>query len=168
MSKRTEAWCLLVKDKLSPGDLDAESREALIALALRVLAVKHYKGRTYKSPHDFRHYLQLKMGEYSCEVFGCLFLNSQHQVLANRELFKGTVNAASVYPRDVARVALELGATAVALYHNHPSGSTTPSHADITITRRLRQALEVFDVRVLDHFVVSSTGSVSLAERGDI
>ena len=100
------------------------------------------------------------------EVFGALFLDNRHRVIRVAEMFQGTIDGASVHPRVVAQRALELNAAAIVFFHNHPSGVAEPSNADEAITRRLREALALVDVRVLDHFVVAAGESVSFAESG--
>ena len=100
------------------------------------------------------------------EVFGVLFLDSQNKVLQYREMFFGTLTQTSVYPREVARIALELGAASVILTHNHPSGSVEPSRADIHLTNTLKSALALVDVRVLDHIIIGGVDSLSMAEKG--
>jgi DNA repair protein RadC len=100
------------------------------------------------------------------EVFGALFLDSQHRLIAFRELFLGTIDSAAVHPREVLRETLALNAAAVIFVHNHPSGVAEPSNSDVRITERLRNALQLIDVRVLDHIVVSGDAAVSMAERG--
>jgi DNA repair protein RadC len=99
-------------------------------------------------------------------VFGALFLDNRHRVLEVAEMFQGTIDGASVHPRVVVQRALEVNAAAIVFFHNHPSGVAEPSHADEALTRRLREALALVDVRVLDHFVVAAGESVSFAERG--
>jgi DNA repair protein RadC len=99
-------------------------------------------------------------------VFCCLYLDSQHRVIAFEELFEGTLNAASVYPREVVQAALQRGAAAVILAHNHPSGVSEPSQADLWITERLSQALELVDIKVLDHMIVGEGAALSFAEQG--
>jgi DNA repair protein RadC len=100
------------------------------------------------------------------EVFACLFLDSQHHVIIHEVLFRGTIDAACVYPREVAKRALQVNAAAVIFAHNHPSGILTPSQADRSITDKLKQALNLFDIRALDHFIVSKMGAYSFAEHG--
>lgn len=117
------------------------------------------------SPALTRQYLKARLRDYRHEVFMALFLDSQHQVLAAEELFQGSIDGASVYPREVVKRCLSHNAAAVIFAHNHPSGIAEPSDADIRITTRLKQALALIDVRVLDHVVVGET-VVSLAERG--
>lgn len=147
-------------------DLNAEEADSVIALALAVLARKHRRGATLTSPQATRSYLRLEIGERHNELFGVLFLDNRHRVIAKEEMFFGTIDGASVHPRVVVQRALALNAAAVMLYHNHPSGVAEPSRADVHLTNRLKDALALVDVRVLDHFIVSAEDSVSLAERG--
>jgi DNA repair protein RadC len=105
------------------------------------------------------------MGERKFEVFACIYVDNRHRIIAFEELFQGTIDGASVHPRVVVQRALELNAAAVLFAHNHPSGVAEPSMADQRITERLRSALALIDVRVLDHFIVTAEDSVSFAER---
>lgn len=118
------------------------------------------------SPEMVKAFCQHALAAKEHEVFGVIFLDNQHRVRSTAELFTGTVDAASVYPREVVKKALAENAAAVILYHNHPSGVAEPSQADRRITRRLTDALALVDIKVLDHFVVSFEGVVSFAERG--
>ena len=111
-------------------------------------------------------FIKSKLYHYPHEVFACLFLDNRHQVLRYEELFNGTIDGASVHPREVVRRALELGAAAVIFAHNHPSGVTEPSQADLRITQRLKDALALVDVRVLDPLLVGDGQGISFAERG--
>ncbi|MBW9259214.1 MAG: DNA repair protein RadC [Candidatus Thiodiazotropha sp. (ex. Lucinisca nassula)] len=133
---------------------------------MKVLSIKHRAGRVLSKPDETRDFLRLRLADYRNEVFGCLFVDNRHRIIAVRELFQGTIDGASVYPRVVVQQAMEVNAAAVVFFHNHPSGVAEPSHADEAITRRLKDALALVDVRVLDHFVVSAGESVSFAERG--
>jgi DNA repair protein RadC len=151
---------------LTPADLEPAEQDAIVALALAILKHRHRRGRALTSTQDTRAYLRLRLAERKGEVFGALFLDTRHRVLDLAELFQGTVNAANVYPRVVVQRALELNAAAVILFHNHPSGVAEPSHSDEAITRHLKEALALIDVRVLDHFVVAAGESVSFSERG--
>jgi len=151
---------------LKPGALNREEKEAVIKLALSVLAERHRAGRVLSSPEQTRAFLRLKLIDRKFEVFGALFLDNRHRVIRVAEMFQGTIDGASVHPRVVVQRALELNAAAIVFFHNHPSGVAEPSHADEAITRRLRDALALVDVRVLDHFVVAAGESVSFAERG--
>lgn len=121
---------------------------------------------TFRSPSDVRNYITLQLAERKAEVFAVIFVDNRHRVIEYRELFFGTIDNTSVYPREVVRAVMDTNAAAVVLVHNHPSGVGEPSQADERITRRLIQALELIDVRVLDHFIVAGTGITSLAERG--
>jgi DNA repair protein RadC len=118
------------------------------------------------SPNAVREYLAVHYAGKEREVFGCLFLDSRHRLIAVEEMFLGTVDGASVHPREIVKRALKLNATAVILAHNHPSGVAEPSQADELITVRLRDALALVEIRVLDHLIVGGTRVVSLAERG--
>ena len=146
--------------------LNKIEKKSLIALALAVLQERHKPGVLLPNPNETRDYLRLRLGDCKAEVFGCLFLDSQHRVIETAELFQGTVDGASVYPRVVVQQALALNAAAIMFFHNHPSGVAEPSHADEAITKRLKDALALVDIRVLDHFVVTAGESVSFAERG--
>lgn len=141
-------------------------KKTLLDLALKLLSVKHRVGSALTDAAATRQFLSLRLAEYRHEVFGCLLLDTRHRVIAVRELFQGTIDGAAVYPRVVVQEALETNAAAIIFFHNHPSGVAEPSHADEVLTRRLKDALALIDVRVLDHFVVSAGESVSFAERG--
>lgn len=132
----------------------------------RYLQEKLTPGRAIRSPADSREFLQARLRDRPHEVFCCLFLDNRHRVLAFEELFQGTIDNTTVYPREVVRQALRRNAAAVILAHNHPSGVAEPSEADQLITRRIRGALELIDVRLLDHFVVGDGVCTSLASRG--
>ena len=151
---------------LKPSELNDEEKQTVMILAMKVLAVKHRAGRALSSPEETRNFLRLRLADYRNEVFGSLFLDNRHRIIAVRELFQGTIDGASIHPRVVVQQALEANAAAMVFFHNHPSGVAEPSHADEAITRRLKDALALVDVRVLDHFVVSCGESVSFAERG--
>jgi len=151
---------------LKPKDLNDMEKQSVITLAMKVLAIKHRAGRPLSSPEATRNFLRLKLAGYRNEVFGVLYLDNRHRIIALRELFQGTIDGASVYPRVVVQQAMELNAAALVLFHNHPSGVAEPSHADEAITRHLKAALALVDVRVLDHFVVSSGECVSFSESG--
>lgn len=120
------------------------------------------------SPEATQNFLRSAILHKNHEVFGCLYLNAQHQVIKFEELFQGTIDAASVYPREVVRKVLDNHAAAVIFCHNHPSGSAEPSQADLALTRRLIDALTLIDVRVLDHMIVAGSAVVSMAERGQL
>lgn len=123
-------------------------------------------GPALQSPHAVRDYLISALRDRDHEVFCCLFLDNRNRLLAFEELFRGTIDGASVYPREVVKRALDRRAAALIFAHNHPSGVAEPSQADEFITRRLRDALALVDIRVVDHVIVGDGVSVSLAERG--
>lgn len=118
------------------------------------------------SPQACRDALNLRLRNREHEVFAAMFLDNRHRLIEYRELFRGTIDGASVHPREVVRDAIELNAAAVVLAHNHPSGVSEPSQADLRITERLRDALALVDVRVLDHLIVGEGPATSFAERG--
>jgi DNA repair protein RadC len=168
--KKTEDFVVTAVDDrftgLTPSDLNEAEKQSAVTLAMKVLAIKHRAGRPLSNPEETRNYLRLRLADYQNEVFGSVFLNNRHRIIAVRELFQGTIDGASIHPRVVVQQALTMNAAALVLFHNHPSGVAEPSHADEAITRRLKEALELVDVRVLDHFVVSAGESVSFAQRG--
>lgn len=139
---------------------------AVLELARRALAEELKEKTMFATPQAVRDYLQLQLGSRPYEVFAVLFLDSQHRLIVLEEMFRGTLTQTSVYPREVVIRALALNAASVVLAHNHPSGTAKPSRADEALTQTLKAALALVDVRVLDHFVVTSTGAVSMAELG--
>ncbi len=139
---------------------------AVLELARRALAEELKEKPLFATPQAVRDYLQLQLGSRPHEIFAVLFLDSQHRLIALEELFRGTLTQTSVYPREVVVRALALNAASVVLAHNHPSGAASPSRADEALTQTLKSALGLVDVRVLDHFVVTSTQAVSMAELG--
>ena len=168
--KKTESSVeTVIEDRLAglkPSSLSDVEKQSVVTLAMKVLAIKHRAGRPLSNPEATRNYLRLRLADYRNEVFGGVFLNNRHRIIAVRELFQGTIDGAAIHPRVVVQQALETNAAAILLFHNHPSGVAEPSHADEAITRRLKEALALVDVRVLDHFVVSAGESISFAERG--
>jgi DNA repair protein RadC len=145
--------------------LSEPEKNTLVELAIAVLAPKHL-AQPLTSPDDTRKYLQLSLAECKNEIFGCFFLDNRHRLIAEDRLFYGTIDGASVHPRVVVQRSLEVNAAAVILWHNHPSGVAEPSHSDQQITRRLKDALALVDVRVIDHFVIGAEGTTSFAESG--
>ena len=139
---------------------------AVLELARRALREQLKEKPLFDTPQAVRDYLQLQLGSRPHEIFAVLFLDSQHRLLALEEMFRGTLTQTSVYPREVVVRALAHNAASVVLAHNHPSGSTQPSRADASITQTLKAALGLVDVQVLDHFVVTSTQTVSMAQLG--
>lgn len=124
------------------------------------------RGSVLGSPAQVKEFLRSRLGSLPHEVFCILFLDTRHRILAMRELFRGTIDGASVHPREVIHEALMNRAAAVLLVHNHPSGVSEPSQADEMITRRLKEALALIDIRVLDHLIVCGSDCTSMAERG--
>ena len=148
------------------GEAKYVQLQAALEMARRHLRAGLARGAAMTSPRQVREYLALWLADRPHEVFACLYLDTRHRVIACEELFRGTIDGASVHVREVVASALEKGAAALIFAHNHPSGVAEPSAADRQITERLRQALALVDVRVLDHIVVGAGESVSLAERG--
>ena len=145
----------------------AQHEDWIIQLAINLLEERIFKaGPSLSSPAAVRDYLRLKLVVEPNEVFAVVFLDSQHQVLAYEPLFKGSVDQTSVYPRVVVQRALALNASALILAHQHPSGVTEPSTADRSLTDRLKAALAMVDVRVVDHFIVGKGKPYSFAEAG--
>jgi DNA repair protein RadC len=146
--------------------LSLQARKA-VAKAIQCLETAYnVKGQAIASPGDARDYLKLKLYGLPYEVFACLLLDNRHRVIRYEELFRGTIDGASVHPREVVRLVLESNAAAVIFAHNHPSGLAEPSQADLRITQRLKDALALVDVRVLDHHIIGDGSGTSLAERG--
>jgi DNA repair protein RadC len=135
-------------------------------IARRYFAASLVVGQALTSPADTEAYLRAHLRDLQHEVFCCLFLDNRHRVLRFTELFRGTIDGTSVYPREVVKEALAENAAAVILAHNHPSGVAEPSQADERITRRLKAALELVDIRLLDHLIVGDGAATSLASRG--
>lgn len=140
--------------------------QAALELGRRYLATELHRPDALTHPAACADYLRARIGGYPYEVFACVFLDNRHRVIACEELFRGTIDGASVHPREVVRRCLTHNAAAVIFAHNHPSGVAEPSQADRDITRHLQQALKLIEVRVLDHFVIGGGTPLSLAERG--
>lgn len=142
--------------------------QAVLEMVRRYLQESLQRGDALNNPADTRNYLRARLGGYPHEVFACLFLDTRHRVISFEEVFRGTIDGASVHPREIVKLALTHNAAALILAHNHPSGVAEPSQADIRLTQRLRDALMLVDVRVLDHVIVGDGCALSLAERGVI
>jgi DNA repair protein RadC len=140
--------------------------EAAMELARRSLKDDLRTASALTSPGAVRDYLRLAIAEREHEVFVCLWLDAQHRVTACEELFRGTLTQTSVYPREIVKAALRANAAAVIFAHNHPSGAAQPSRADELLTRNLKDALALVEVKVLDHFIVAGRQAMSFAERG--
>lgn len=148
------------------GDARYALLQASLELARRHYAESMQAGPALANPRATREFLRARLRDRDHEVFCCLFLDNRHRVICFEEVFRGTLDGASVHPRDVVKLALARNAAAVILAHNHPSGVAEPSQADELITARLRDALGLVDIRVLDHIVVGDAACVSFAERG--
>ena len=150
----------------SVGRSRLQKLRALPEIARRYYAESLPCGEAIRSPADTEGYLQARMRHLDHELFCCLFLDNRHRVLRFDELFRGTIDGTSVYPREVVKEALAVNAAAVILAHNHPSGVAEPSQADERITRRLKAALDLVDIRLLDHLIIGDGRATSLASRG--
>lgn len=139
--------------------------QAVLEMSRRYLSEGLQRGDSLTSPQETRDFLTSQLRDYAYEVFAVLFLDQRHRVIHFEEMFRGTIDGASVYPREVVKKALEHNAAAVIFAHNHPSGVAEPSQSDERITQRLKEALGLVDIRVLDHFVVGDE-VISFAERG--
>lgn len=157
-----EAFCTVA----GLGPAKYAQLQAVMEMARRALKEQARQRDALSSPQAVRDYLRLQLASREYEVFMAVFLDTQNRVIAMEELFRGSLRETSVYPREVVKRALHLNASALIFAHNHPSGVAEPSRADEAITRALKQALALVDVRVLDHFIVAAGGGVSLAERG--
>ncbi|OUS27307.1 hypothetical protein A9Q99_14940 [Gammaproteobacteria bacterium 45_16_T64] len=140
--------------------------QAVLELGRRYLVEEMSIGDAVTHPDKIKQFLMAKMRAYGQEVFACVYLDNQHRILDYKELFYGTIDGASVYPREVVKQTLAINAAAVIFAHNHPSGIAEPSQADQKITERLKKALHLVDIRVLDHMIVGDSEVVSFAERG--
>jgi len=148
------------------GDAKRAQFAAAIELARRSIEEKLQSGAALNSPGAVRDYLRLALGGKLHEVFVCIWLDVQHRVIKFDEPFRGTLTQTSVYPREIVKAALAANAAAVIFAHNHPSGAAQPSQADELLTRNLKEALALVDVKVLDHFIVAGNHALSFAERG--
>lgn len=138
--------------------------DEILAMANRLIKRKFARGRAITNPLDAASYLPAQMAGFEHETFWALFLDNQHRILAFEKLFIGTLASASVYPREVVKRSLQLNAAAIIFAHNHPSGTAVPSQSDRDITRKLKEALSLIEVNVLDHFIVGGDEVTSLAE----
>jgi DNA repair protein RadC len=151
------------------GDYDelrAATTAEIIAAARRAMTRRVHRGTAMNSPRAVREFLAVKLGTLEHEIFAVLLLDTRHRLIDYVELFRGTINGASVHPREVVKLALARNAAALVLAHPHPSGSPEPSQADELITHRLKEALALVDIAVLDHVIVAGGETVSFAERG--
>ena len=142
------------------------TQDQVIKRALKILDSRIKSGSVLTSPQAVRDYLRILLSEREHEVFVALFLDAQHRVLDSKEIFRGTLTQTSVYPSEIVKEALKSNCAAVIFSHNHPSGVAEPSHADELLTRQLKEALAMVDVKVLDHFIIAGRATLSFAERG--
>ncbi|WP_110427260.1 DNA repair protein RadC [Glaciecola sp. KUL10] len=133
--------------------------------AAEILSKRHFGGDAFTSAEDTVQFLSIKLGNEQREVFAVMCLDSQHRLIEYRNMFFGTVNCAAVYPREIVKTIIETNAAAIIISHNHPSGVPEPSQADIQITERIKNAISLIDVPLLDHIIVGET-CVSMAQRG--
>lgn len=136
----------------------------IINQAKAIIAKYMHTGKKLCCPNDVKDYFILNFGLYEYEMFGVLYLNQQNQVIKFEELFRGTINETSVYPREIAKQTLIYNAISVILVHNHPSGECKPSQQDIRLTKKIEQVLSLIDVSVLDHLIIAKHKSVSMKE----
>ncbi len=162
LTASSEAFCA----QRGLGEAKYAQLQAVLEMARRHLGETLARGEALTDPDATRRYLAAQLRDLDHEVFGCLLLDNRHRVIRYSELFTGTLNGASVYPREVVRHMLKHNAAAVIFAHNHPSGVAEPSAADRQLTARLKAALELVEVRVLDHIVIGDGEAVSFAERG--
>lgn len=155
---------LLVRD--DQGHYLPATTDQILAAARQVIDQKMQRGAEFSSPAMVKEYLRTKLAGFEHEVFAVLFLDTRHRLIEYVEMFRGTIDGASVHPREVVKESLQFNAAAVIFSHNHPSGNPEPSAADRALTQRLREALALVDVRVLDHVIVAGETTASFAERG--
>lgn len=139
--------------------------------AIRELAKRYFEatlpsGQAIRSPADTEAFLTARLRDLPHELFCCLYLDNRHRIICFEELFRGTIDGTSVYPREVVKQSLSVNAAAIILAHNHPSGVAEPSQADERITRRIKAALDLVDIRLLDHLIIGDGNATSLASRG--
>lgn len=161
-SSSESAFCQI--DGLGPAKY--AQLQAVMEMARRALHEEMQQRDALSSPQAVRNFLRLNLQSREHEVFAALFLDAQNRVIAAEDMFHGTLTQTSVYPREVVKRALHHNAAAIIFAHNHPSGVAEPSKADELLTRALKEALALVDIKVLDHFIVAAGGSISLAERG--
>ena len=155
---------LMVRD--AQGRYLLATTDQILEAARQAIEHKMQRGASFTSPAAVKEYLCAKLAGYEHEVFAVLFLDSQHRLIEYAEMFRGTIDSASVYPRELVKEALRLNAAAVIVSHNHPSGNPEPSAADQALTQRFKESLALVDVRTLDHVIVAGSSTTSFAERG--
>jgi len=166
MAQRPRMTTALQDIKRWHDGMPAGSAEIIrAAMALMESQISEY-GTALGSPQAVRDYLRLRMTGLTCEIFSCMFLDAQNRVIAYEEMFRGTLTQTSVFPREVIKRSLDHNAAAVVFAHNHPPGVAEPSLADEVLTQTLKHALQMIDVKVLDHFIVGGSSAMSFSERG--
>lgn len=155
---------LLMRD--AKGGYRRATADQILEAARRAVDRKMRRGQAFKSPTDAKAYLRAKLAGFEHEVFAVLFLDNKHRLIEYSEMFHGSISEADVHPREIVKKALRVNAAAVILSHNHPSGSPEPSGPDRAVTQRIRQALDLVDVRTLDHMVVAGGEVTAFSERG--
>lgn len=155
---------LLVRD--DQGRYLMATADQILEAARQVIDQKIRRGTSFSSPSEVKDYLKAKLSGYEREVFAVMLLDSKHCLIEYVELFLGTIDQAAIYPREVVKLAMQHNAAAMIISHNHPSGNPEPSRADELLTKRLKEALALVDVRVLDHIIVAGNDTASFAERG--
>ena len=148
------------------GAFEPATTEQILTAARQALAHRVRRGASLSSPQKVREYLTMRLGHLDHEMFGLILVDNRHRVIEYVELFRGTIDGASVYPREIVKLALEKGAAACVFIHNHPSGVKDQSQADELITKRVAAALALIEVRVLDHCIVAGAEILSFAEQG--
>src|ERR1700733_162358 len=157
---------LYTNDENTATGIREASFEEILDCARRALAKRVRRGTGFTSPRVTADYLRVRLSTLDHEVFCVIYLTKRHQFIACEDLFRGTIDGASVYPREVLKEALKHNAAAVILAHNHPSGVAEPSQADLDITRQLKKVLDLVEIKVLDHIIIAGGDTVSFAERG--
>jgi len=155
---------LMVRDP--QGRYQVATTEQILEAARQAIEYKMQRGAAFTESTAVKEYLQAKLAGVEHEVFAVLFLDTRRRLIEYVEMFRGTIDRASVYPREVVKAALRLNAAAVIIAHNHPSGNPEPSETDKGLTQRIKDALALVDVHTLDHIIVGGTDTVSFAERG--
>jgi DNA repair protein RadC len=157
---------LYTTDESNPTGIREASFQEVLDAARVALAKRVRKGTGFTSPRLTADYLRVRLGALDHEIFCVIYLTKRHQFIACEDLFRGTIDGASVYPREVLKEALKHNAAAVILAHNHPSGVAEPSQADLDITKQLTKVLALVEIKVLDHLIIAGGDTLSFAERG--
>jgi DNA repair protein RadC len=148
------------------GDVESATSEQILAAARQVLAHRVRRGASLKSPRSVHEYLIMKLGILDYEVFGLVLVDQRYKVIECVELFRGTIDGASVHPREIVKLVIAKQAAGVVLFHNHPSMVSDESHADEMITQRVRECLALIDVKVIDHLIIGGGSVLSFVEKG--